>query len=105
MFDNVPATMDQQLLRYAVEDPERCVPFMLDGMNKSHYDLFDPVKLAKGGEESKPIFVHITGSRSKKNRERQIKLLQKVLKLEDPQKEMLFGNTTWKEVIVPGRLY
>ena len=48
MFDTVTAVMDQQLLKYVVQDPERCVPFLLDGMNKSHYSLYNPRELAKG---------------------------------------------------------
>ena len=33
MFDQVPAVMDQQLLKYVVQNPELCVPFILDDMN------------------------------------------------------------------------
>jgi len=106
MFDKVAAVMDQQLLKYALEKPELCVPFMLDRMNKKHYSLFGSVRPTKGGVESKPTFVHITSLRAKKyDKTHQSELLQKALKLKDPQEEILFGNTTWKEVIQPARLY
>ena len=61
-----------------------------------------PVSWRKGAT---PTFVHITSSRANRNTTHQSELLRNVLKLNNPQTELLFGNTTWNEAIQPTDLY